>query len=137
MRVLVAEDSSLLRTQIVRTFCDLSGVEVVGEAQDALEACRAISELKPDVVILDIVMRGGNGIEVLKKIKREDWFKVVIVLTDSISPPFRRRSEEAGAEFFLDKSMEFEKVREIIKRLIDRFNRTAERAPNSFVSEIE
>lgn len=131
MRILVAEDSPLLRNQIIHMFSDLKGIEVVGEALDGLEACRAISQLKPDVVILDILMRGGYGIEVLKKIKREDSFTVVIVLTDCTSPPYRKRSTEAGAEFFLDKSMEFGKMRQIIKRLTDRFTGALAGTPNS------
>lgn len=121
MKVLVAEDSSLLRTQIIGTFSDLDGIEIAGETHEALAACRAIGELKPDVLILDILMRGGNGIEVLKQLKREGGFTVVIVLTDSTSPPYRKRSTDAGAEFFLDKSTEFGKVREIIQGLIERF----------------
>jgi len=123
MRILVAEDSSLLRQQIIRTFSDLNGVEVVGETQDAMEACGAIGELKPDVVILDILMRGGNGIEVLERIKRQDSFMVVIVLTHGIAPPYRKRSTEAGAEFFLDKSTDFQEMRGIIQRLNDQFNK--------------
>lgn len=122
MRVLVAEDSALLRSQIIRTFSDLNGIEIVGERQEAMEACRVISELKPDVVILDILMRGGNGIDVLKKLRRENCFPVVIILTNSSAPPYRRESTQAGAEFFLDKSTEFGKMREIIRRLTERFD---------------
>jgi len=121
MKVLVAEDSSLLRTQIIGTFSDLEGIEIVGEAHEAFEACRAIGELKPDVLILDILMRGGNGIEVLKQLKREDGFRIVIVLTHRTSPPYRKSSTDAGAEFFLDKSTEFGRVREIIQGLLERF----------------
>lgn len=128
MKVLVAEDSSLLRAQIIRMFSDLDEIEVVGEPRDAVETCRAIPELKPDVVILDILMRGGNGIGVLKKIMGADYFPVVIVLTDSSSPPYRTRSTEAGAEFFLDKSTEFGKVREIMQSLIGRFNVSVDNA---------
>jgi DNA-binding NarL/FixJ family response regulator len=135
MKILVAEDSSHQRTQIIRMFSDLNGIEVVGEAQGALDACRAISELKPNVVILDIVMKGANGIEVLKKIKREDFFVVVIVFTNNTSLPYRRKSAEAGAEFFLDKLTEFGKLKEIIQRLIERPNRTIEGASGFYVDE--
>ena len=135
MRLLVAEDSSLLRTQLTRMFCELGGIEVVGQEQDALAACIAINELKPDVVVLDILMRDGNGIEALKRIKGCDCFPVVIALTNNISLPYLKRSREAGAEFFLDKSMEFGTMREIIQRLIQRFNNTTDRAlENSLAS---
>lgn len=136
MRVLVAEDSSLLRTQMTSMCSELGGIEVVGQEHDAFAACIAINDLKPDVVILDILMRRGNGIEVLKKIRCGDCFPVVIVLSHNISLPYRKRSRELGAEFFLDKSMEFGTMREIVQRLIQRFNGRPDSAPEDFrVSE--
>ena len=129
MKVLVAEDSPLLRSQIIRTFSDLKGIEIFGERHEAMEACGVITELKPDVVILDILMRGGNGIEVLKKLRRENCLPVVIVLTNDSAPPYRRESTQAGAEFFLDKSTEFGKMREIIRRLTERFDVNLKPAP--------
>jgi DNA-binding NarL/FixJ family response regulator len=122
VKVFVADNSAILRKQIIDLLSDLNGLEIVGEAQDAAEAFRAIRELKPDIVTLDIQMSGGSGIAVLKHIKREDSAPVVIVLTNSVSPPYRKSSMEAGADFFLDKSTEFKDVREIIQRLLRRFN---------------
>ena len=120
MKVFVADDSTRLRKQIIRLLSELQGVELVGQAQAAPEALRAIRELRPDVVILDIQMSGG--IDVLKKIKRDVSAPVVIVLTNSASPPYRKSSEEAGADFFLDKAAGFNKVREITRRLLRRFS---------------
>ena len=71
---------------------------------------------------LDIRLIGGSGIDVLKKIKQEDRALVVIMLTNSTALPFRRRCMEAGADFFLDKSTEFRKVREIVQGLLEQFN---------------
>lgn len=121
MKVFVADNSAILRKQIINLLSDLHGIEIVGQAQVTPEALRAIRELKPDVVTLDIQMSGG-GIDVLKKIKRDDSAPIVIILTNSTSPPYRRSFIEAGADFFLDKSTEFEEVRGIIQRLLRRFN---------------
>ena len=126
MKVFVADNSARLGKQIIGLLADLQGIEFVGQAQAAPEALRAIRELRPDVVTLDIQMSGGNGIEVLKKIKREVSVPVVIVLTHNASPPYRKSSEEAGADFFLDKATEFNELREIIRRLLRRC-----RAPES------
>ena len=122
MKLFVADNSARLRQQIIDLLSELQGIEFVGQAQDAPEALRAIRELKPDVVTLDIQMSGGSGIDVLKRIKRGDSAPAVIVLTDSVSPPYRKSSREAGADFFLDKSAEFDEVREIVQRLLKRFN---------------
>jgi DNA-binding NarL/FixJ family response regulator len=107
----------------------LVGIEIVGEAQYALEAFHAIFELKPDVVILDIHLIGGSGIDVLRRIKRLNAAPIVIMLTNSTTPPYRRKCMRAGADFFLDKSSEFENVRSIIKSLSDRINRPVAETP--------
>lgn len=124
MKVCVADNSALLRKQIIGVLSELRGVEIVGEAQAAPDALRAIRELKPDVVTLDIQMSDGGGIDVLKKIKRDDSAPIVIVLTNSTSPPYRKSSVEAGADFFLDKSTEFKEMRGIMQSLLERFNST-------------
>jgi DNA-binding NarL/FixJ family response regulator len=124
MKVFVADNSAILRRQIIGLLSELRGVEIVGQAQVAPEALRAIGERKPDVVTLDIQLNGGGGIDVLKKIKRDGSAPIVIVLTNSTSPPYRKSSMEAGADFFLDKSAEFEEVRGIIQSLCERFDST-------------
>jgi DNA-binding NarL/FixJ family response regulator len=119
MRVLVADNSARLRKQIICLLSELQGIEFVGQAQAAPEALRAVRELEPDVVTLDIQMSGG--MDVLKQMKRGDPAPVVIVLTNSASPPYRKSAKETGADFFLDKATEFDEVREIVQRLLRRF----------------
>jgi two-component system, NarL family, response regulator DevR len=124
MRVFVVDDSALLREQVVGLLSDLVGIEIVGQAQYPLEAFRAISALKPDVVILDIHLMGGSGIDVLQRVKRLDPAPIVIMLTNSPTLPYRRKCMMAGADFFLDKSSEFANVKATIQGLSDRINRS-------------
>src|SRR5205085_2622911 len=120
VKIFVADDSAMLREQIIELLTELTQIEIIGQAQDAMEAFHSIHELKPDVVTLDIQMNGGSGIDVLEKIKREDQAPVIIMLTNSTEPPYRKRCIEVGADFFLDKSTEFGKVKEIIQSLLER-----------------
>jgi two-component system, NarL family, response regulator DevR len=124
MRVFVVEDSALLRAQVVGLLSELVGIEIVGQAQYAREAFCAISVLRPDVVILDIHLIGGSGIDVLQRIKRLDPAPIVIMLTNSPALPYRRKCMMAGADFFLDKSGEFANVRTTIQDLSDRIDRS-------------
>lgn len=124
MKVLVADGSTRQREQIIGLLSGLSGVEIVGQAQDALEAVRAISALAPDVVTLDIQIIGGNGMDVLKKVKQAERAPVVIMLTHRTSLPYRKRCQAAGADFFLDKATEFERLHEIMQDLSTRFHLT-------------
>ncbi len=65
MRVLVVDDEELARTRIKGLLADLPDAEMVGEAENGLQAVEMIGELSPDVVILDIQMPGMNGFEVV------------------------------------------------------------------------
>ena len=97
--------------------CDLEGVEVVGQARDALGALSAVDALAPDVTLLDLQMDGG-GVEVLRQIKRGARASVVIVMSSQTSPPYRERCLAAGADFFFDKAGEIDEVKRVIRDLM-------------------
>jgi DNA-binding response OmpR family regulator len=68
-------------------------------------------------VILDIRMPGGSGMDVLQAIKREKQAPMVIMLTNYPYPQYRKKCLGLGADYFFDKSTEFEKVTELFKQL--------------------
>lgn len=117
MRVFIADDSELFCKLLVADLSEIQGLEVVGQAQRGSEAIKLIQKLNPDVVILDIRMPGGNGIDVLQNIEKHNGTPVIIMLTNYPYPQYRRKCMEAGADFFFDKSSEFEKVIEIFEQL--------------------
>ena len=71
----------------------------------------------PDAVVLDIQMPCGTVLDVLKNIKRDGAGPLVIVFTNFPYPQYRKRAMESGAEFFFDKTTEFEKLRELFGQL--------------------
>lgn len=123
MKVFIADDSSIVCERLSSMLSDLQGMEVVGCTANAIEAARRIRELKPDAVILDIRMLGGNGIDVLSTIKKEKGSPLVIILTNYPYPQYREKCERLGADFFFDKSADFEKVFQVLEKLIKPFNR--------------
>ncbi len=122
MRVLIVDDSTLICERLKDVLSELTEIEIVGEARDGLEAVNFIRKLNPDVVILDIRMPKKNGIEVLQDIKKNEPHPIVIVLTNYPYPQYRKKCIEAGAEFFFDKSTEFDKVPKVLEQLILRSN---------------
>jgi DNA-binding NarL/FixJ family response regulator len=124
MKILVVDDSAKLRQQIIGLLSELNGIEIIGQAHSAMDAFNAIRELKPDVLTLDIQMTGGSGLDILRKIKQEGGAPFVIMLTNHCSLPFRKSCMEAGANFFLDKSTEVRKVKQIIQGLLECFHST-------------
>ena len=116
IKVFIADDSLIVREHLVTMLDELAGIEIVGQAGNVAEAISAIRLLKPDAVILDILMPGGSGIDVLENIKQNDSTLVVIVLTNYPYPVFRQKCLQAGADFFLDKSTEFDQIPELFER---------------------
>jgi len=97
---------------------ELPGIEVIGQAESAEKAINSIRILKPDVTILDIRMPGGDGIEVLKNIKKDKSAPLIIILTDDLYPQYRKKCLDSGADYFFDKSTEFQKVIGVLKKFI-------------------
>ena len=118
MMFFIADDSDVVRGRLVELLSEVEGAEVVGQAANAVEAVEAIGCLKPHVVILDIRMPGGSGIDVLKKVKQGDGPPVVLMLTNHASPQYRKKCLEWGADFFLDKSRDLECLLLIFKSLV-------------------
>jgi YesN/AraC family two-component response regulator len=119
LKVMIADDSALVRERLAALVSDLEDVELVGQASDAPEAIEIVQRLKPEVVILDVRMPGGNGIQVLEAIKKRNRAPVVIILTAFPYPQYRKKCLEAGAEYFFDKATEFERVAQVIEQLAD------------------
>jgi DNA-binding NarL/FixJ family response regulator len=95
---------------------ELTGIEIVGQAENVAETISAIRNLKPDAVILDIRMPGGSGIDVLRNIKQNGGGPMVIILTNYPFPGYRQKCLNAGASFFLDKSTEFDQIPKLLER---------------------
>jgi len=123
MKVLIADDSQVMRERLIITLSSYSNIEIVGEAEDSIEAIKSISTTKPDVVILDVRMPGGGGIHVLKTIeKKTNSTPIMVVFTNYPYPQYRKKCLEEGAEFFFDKLTESEKMIEALDSLSSKFS---------------
>jgi DNA-binding NarL/FixJ family response regulator len=98
----------------------MNEVTVIGESGNAQEAPDAIMKQKPDVVLLDIHLLDGSGIDVLQRLKRAKPAPAVIILTNYPYPQYRQKCLEAGADFFFVKSTEFDQIVPALRQLIQR-----------------
>ncbi|MBI2359799.1 MAG: response regulator transcription factor [Deltaproteobacteria bacterium] len=117
MRVLIADDSAIVRERLVTMLSDLEGIEIVAQAADAEETVRIVNALEPDAVILDIHMPKGNGLLVLEEIKRKYPSMTVIMLTNYPYREYRKICDELGADLFFDKSADFDLLPDTLLRL--------------------
>ena len=116
IKVFIADDSLVVREHLVTMLDELPRIVIVGQAENVAEAINGILELRPDVVILDIRMPDGSGIDVLQTIKQGEPAPMVIILTNYPYPAYRQKCLQAGADFFLDKSTEFDQIPELFER---------------------
>ena len=115
--VFLVEDSAPIRARLCEMLGSISGVTVIGEAESPASAIDGILRTQPDSVILDLHLTGGTGIEVLRKVCPLAPQIVFIMLTNHSDPQYRKVCMKNGATHFLDKSTEFDKVKEIIAGL--------------------
>jgi len=118
VKVLIADDSLVVGHRLMNMISEVGGIQVVGQAQSGSEAIELCERLHPDVVILDIRMPKGNGISALEVIKKTKPDTVVVMLTNYPYPQYRKKCKKAGADYFFDKSSEFEKVTEVLEQLL-------------------
>jgi DNA-binding NarL/FixJ family response regulator len=121
MRLLIVDDSELIVDRLIASLEAIKGVEVVDRAGTVEEASEAVRTLRPDVVILDMQMPGGTGLDVLATMKRDQVSCVVIILTNFAYPQYRKKCLASGANFFLDKSTEFDKVGDVLRSMLPTF----------------
>ena len=105
IRILIADDHSLIRTGLRTILKSQPDLEVVGEAADALEAIQLTKELKPDILLTDISMPGltGGGIEVTRRLRALALEVAVLILTVHEDETLLREAIQAGASGYLIK----------------------------------
>jgi DNA-binding NarL/FixJ family response regulator len=119
VRVLIVEDSIPVRQRIRSLIEESCPAEVVGEVGSVAAACFLLHEHPVDAVVLDLHLWDGDGCTVLAQVKRTHPSCVVIVLTSFSDAAERLRCLSLGADYFFDKTKEFERVPEVLVDLRD------------------
>ncbi|MBN2139089.1 MAG: response regulator transcription factor [Sedimentisphaerales bacterium] len=116
--IFIVDDHPIVRSGLITLIDHEKDLAVCGEAEDAPEALKAISELDPDVVILDIVLKSSDGIELTKDIKARHPGLPVIVLSMQDESVYAERALRAGARGYLMKEVLSEKIIHVIRMVL-------------------
>jgi len=114
VRVIVVDDSPVVRARLVAMLGEAGDVHVVAETWNGRDALRLVRLHAPDAVVLDLNLPGMSGIEVLSLLKAEPAPPVVIILTNHPQHRYRMECLRGGADFFFDKSNDFDRVVEAV-----------------------
>ena len=104
MRILVADDHQLVRRGVNSILSKQAGWEVCGEAEDALQAFEKTCELRPDLILLDISMPGGNGLDTARKIREKVPEVKILMMSHYDAAQFLPTALARGADGCIDKS---------------------------------
>jgi DNA-binding NarL/FixJ family response regulator len=105
LKVFLADDSPAIRER-VGTLLGASAMSVVGEGATPQACIDGILAAHPDVVVLDVQLEGGTGLQVLRAVRSADPTVAFVVFSNNCAPAYRRRYLGEGAACFLDKSTE-------------------------------
>jgi DNA-binding NarL/FixJ family response regulator len=112
LRTYIVEDSPVIRENLVATLEELAPVEVVGTAEDEATAAKWLSGPSNvcDLVIVDIFLKRGSGLGVLRSAHLTRSQRKVVVLSNYATPDMRRKCLELGADKVFDKSNEIDSL---------------------------
>ena len=118
LHVFLVEDAAPVRQRIAAAFSAIPDVIVIGEAEDTATALTEIAANGADVAVVDLRLTASSGIELIAQLSREQPAVVTVVLTNHVSAPFRTACEQAGADYFFDKTSEFDAACHTIEALV-------------------
>jgi len=126
LRILLVEDSPLLRSRLESMISQFGGFKVTGLAAAELEAVEKLESVPYDAIVVDVELRPGSGIGVIREARARNpespsgghvW---IIVLTNYDLPTVRERCMTAGADYFLDKMREIDQLMPILQQIAGR-----------------
>ncbi|MGE0635359.1 MAG: response regulator [Bacteroidia bacterium] len=118
LKVLTVDDSQIVSDNLSEMLGEIKNVNWIGHAFTLSDAYLHIIEKSPEVIILDIQMKEESGFELLEFLKEKHPEIDVMMFTNLSYMPYRKKSMELGAKYFLDKSTEFEKIPEILTNIL-------------------
>ncbi|MGA3006630.1 MAG: response regulator transcription factor [Opitutaceae bacterium] len=116
-RIYIVDDHALIRRGLTALIEAETDLQVCGQAGDATKATAEIRELRPDLVIADISLKGNSGLELIKNVKAFDAGIQVLVISMHDESIYAIRALKAGARAYLMKSDLAEKIVEAIRRI--------------------
>jgi len=115
VKVLVAEDSSEVALRVRELLSELDFVTSIGYAKNGHETIALAEFMNPHFILLDIKMPGMNGLEVLEKLRLQKSDVKIILLTNHPDEYMRQTCLDLGADYYLDKTLEFDQISDILR----------------------
>jgi DNA-binding NarL/FixJ family response regulator len=116
MTILIVDDSEVFRSRIVEILANNNKSTDILEANSILEAKEIMLDVLPDILITDIRMPGGTGLDLIKQVRKDNPVTLIIVITNYPEAQYKVEAFKTGANYFFDKSSEMDNLLEIINQ---------------------
>lgn len=117
MRLMIVDDTPIVRERLRDTIHAMGRYTIVGEAGSPAEAVAVHGREHPDVIILDMKLQNGTGLDVLQRIRKQDQHVCIIVWTNFPYERYRTISKALGADFFFWKATEYDQLLETLRTM--------------------
>lgn len=118
--ILIVDDADLIVERITEMIGDIPGVGSIATAKSYNAAVNYIRGHRPHIVLLDINLPGKSGIEVLKDCREDIASSSIVMITNQGNPYYRKQCMQLGADYFIDKTKEFENISSIVATILSR-----------------
>src|SRR5690606_40711041 len=115
IRILIVDDHTILREGMNALLSNIDDIQIVGSASSGEEAVNVSQELNPDVILMDIVMGGMNGLEATRWIKEQNSTTKVIIISSEVTREYVTQGIKCGIDGYLPKNANRETVVEAIR----------------------
>jgi DNA-binding NarL/FixJ family response regulator len=114
--ILIVDDSELIIEKMIGMIQDLDNIRIIFQAASYGEAFTIVTEVEPDIVLMDIVLHDKTGADLLKFIREKYQGSIeTVVLTNHVGQHYRDICNRLGANYFLDKSSDFDLIPKMIR----------------------
>jgi EAL domain-containing protein (putative c-di-GMP-specific phosphodiesterase class I)/DNA-binding NarL/FixJ family response regulator len=134
MKVLIVDDAPIVRGRMARLVGNVPGVSTVLQSRDYAETLDVMAQERPDTVLLDLLMPGGNGLELLQRMRRAACGPRVIVTSAWTEPGMRERCMHAGADCFFEKGTQVLETLDAVRHMAAEHADTAANGPVAVAS---
>ncbi len=117
LKLLIVDDSELIVSRLLGLFEGIQGISAIHTAHTLAQTQALVQRVRPTVVILDLHLPDGNAIGLIKPLKQLTPELQIVMLTNDASEFNRDKCLRAGADWFFDKSTEFEKMLAVVEKL--------------------
>lgn len=118
IKIQLADDSTLVRNNMVRLLKSIKNIQI-SQSNDFDSTISMLSEIKPDILLLDIRMPNGSGYDILDFLKKECIKSIIIILTNYATEENRQKAFDKGADYFFDKSKEHRSAIKKIQQIVE------------------